>query len=378
MSKRPRVVIVAGARPNFMKVAPVIRGLESKVDLEFVHTGQHYDWAMSKVFFEDLDLPKPDLNLEVGSGSHAEQTAAVMIAFERYLAEVPADAVVVVGDVNSTLATALTATKLGIQVAHVEAGLRSADWSMPEEINRVLTDRISTWLFTPSSDADENLLREGIPAEQIHRVGNVMIDSLLGHLPEAERRTPALRSSLGLDDEYALLTLHRPSNVDVRSNLSEIMRAIGQISKRIPIIFPAHPRTEQKVRDLDIRLPKRVILVEPLRYLDFLALMSQASLLLTDSGGIQEETSVLGIPCITLRNNTERPITCSLGTNVVAGTQGKNIVSFSLQALEREWKPADIPLWDGKAGERVAAVLVESLFGNMAPLQEVNPSGESV
>ncbi|MEX1133490.1 MAG: UDP-N-acetylglucosamine 2-epimerase (non-hydrolyzing) [Acidimicrobiia bacterium] len=378
MSSRPRLAVVAAARPNFMKVAPVMQALKAWIDLDLIHTGQHYDRAMSSAFFEELDLFEPDVNLGVGSGSHAVQTAGVMVALEKRLTEVPVDALLVVGDVNSTLASALTAAKMGIPVAHVEAGLRSRDWSMPEEINRVLTDRLSTWLFTPSSDADANLVAEGIPLGQIHLVGNVMIDTLLAHLPRARRRAEALQASLGLEADYALLTLHRPSNVDDRSTLSEMMEAISQVSKRLPVVFPMHPRTETRMRELDIRLPDRVLRAEPFGYTDFLALMQQARLVLTDSGGIQEETSVLGVPCVTLRDSTERPITCTLGTNIVAGTRAEDIVAASLVAIDKSWEPADIPLWDGRASERVAAVLVDSLLGANQQLKEMKMAGEVV
>ena len=363
MVDRPRVAVVAGARPNFVKVAPLIKSLEGSVRVDLIHTGQHYDRAMSKTFFEDLGIFEPDVNLGVGSGSHAEQTAGVLVTMEKRLSEVPVDVLVVVGDVNSTLASALAAVKLRIPVAHVEAGLRSGDWSMPEEINRVVTDRLSTWLFTPSEDADANLLAEGAPADRIHRVGNVMIDTLLSQLPAARSRSETLTRSLGIEEDYALLTLHRPSNVDDWTTLTEITEAIRQISKRVLVVFPMHPRTRGRIADLGIRLPDRVLALDPLGYNDFLALMASARLVLTDSGGIQEETSVLGIPCVTLRESTERPVTCSLGTNTLAGTAAPNIVSASLAAMERSWKPAQIPLWDGKSSERVADVLVKDLLG---------------
>lgn len=277
--------MVAGARPNFMKVAPVMKALAGWVDVELVHTGQHYDWAMSSAMFEDLGLPEPDVNLEVGSGSHSQQIAGVMLAMEPLLAAAPPDAVLVVGDVNSTLAGALTATKLGIRVAHVEAGLRSGDWSMPEEVNRVLTDRLSYWLFTPSSDADVNLRSEGTPEDRIHLVGNVMIDSLLEHLPRARERLGTLRNALGVEGRYGVLTLHRPSNVDDRAVLQEIVQALDEISPQLPILFPAHPRTIGRLDGWGMELPPGVRCIEPLGYLDFLSLMCGASLALTDSGG---------------------------------------------------------------------------------------------
>lgn len=368
--------MVAGARPNFMKVAPVMRALEGSVEVQLVHSGQHYDWSMSEAMFEDLSIPDPDINLEVGSGTHSEQTARVMLALEPVLTARRPDAIVVVGDVNSTLAAALTAAKLGIPIAHVEAGLRSRDWSMPEEINRVLTDRLSDWLFTPSSDADANLVAEGIPIERIHLVGNVMIDTLMEHLPRARDRLDALKAGLRVDGRYALLTLHRPSNVDHRVALARIARAIGELSEQLPVVFPAHPRTVQRLNEWDIELAGGVRRTEPLGYLDFLGLMSGAGLVLTDSGGIQEETSALGVPCVTLRDNTERPITCDLGTNRVAGGDPYEIVRVARLALEENETREDIPLWDGEAGKRVASVLIRDLVG--IDIDEKQLTGEVV
>ena len=303
-----------------MKVGPVMKALAGHAQVELVHTGQHYDDRMSSNFFRDLAIPQPDINLGVGSGSHAEQTAGVLIAYEEHLMRRRPDAVVVVGDVNSTLAAALAAAKLGIPVAHIEAGLRSRDWSMPEEINRVLTDRLSQWLFTPSADADENLLAEGIDPSRIHLVGNVMIDSLLSVLPTARSSFPDLSVKYGLSSKgYAVLTLHRPSNVDAEPNLRAILEGVSKIGENLPVLFPVHPRTRAQLEALDIRLGDGIRLLEPLGYVDFLALLDQAALVLTDSGGVQEETSVLGVPCLTLRPNTERPITCEMGTNQVVG-----------------------------------------------------------
>jgi UDP-N-acetylglucosamine 2-epimerase (non-hydrolysing) len=316
---------------------------------------------MSRAFFEDLGMPDPDVNLNVGSGSHAEQTAAVMVAFERYLRRRRPAAVAVVGDVNSTLAAALTASKLGIPVAHIEAGLRSHDWSMPEEINRVLTDRLSTWLFTPSPDGDENLLAEGIDRRRIHNVGNVMIDTLLRNLPAAEQRAAAVQRSVGIEGDYGVLTMHRPSNVDEREAFENILTAVGRVARSLPIVFPIHPRTRGTIDKLGLRVDEGIHCVEPLGYLDFLALMTQARLVLTDSGGMQEETSVLGIPCVTIRRNTERPITCTLGTNRIAGVDPEAIVSLSLAALDTVWRPAQIPLWDGQTGSRIADILSRDL-----------------
>jgi UDP-N-acetylglucosamine 2-epimerase (non-hydrolysing) len=356
---RPRISVVAAARPNFMKVGPVLRPLEGRASVELIHTGQHYDHAMSQSFFADLGLPEPDINLGVGSGSHAEQMAGVMTTFERHLSQSLADAVVVVGDVNSTLAAALVAAKLLVPVAHVEAGLRSRDWSMPEEVNRVLTDRLSTWLFTPSEDGDANLIAEGIEKDRISFVGNVMIDTLFEHLPEARARSSRLRESLDLPGDYALLTLHRPSNVDEMEQLMGLLGAIGRIGTDCPVVFPVHPRTRAQLAEHG--LPPSIRAVDPYGYIDFLGLLSSAALALTDSGGIQEETSVLGVPCLTLRHNTERPITVDLGTNRVVGTDPATIVAAASDALSRSWSPAEIPLWDGMAGERIAEVLVTDL-----------------
>jgi UDP-N-acetylglucosamine 2-epimerase (non-hydrolysing) len=359
-----RVLHVVGARPNFMKVAPIMREM-AKYPQEFeqilVHTGQHYDDNMSKVFFEDLELPQPDIYLGVGSGSHAQQTARIMLAFEPVLLEHRPDWVIVVGDVNSTVACTLTAAKLGVKVAHVEAGLRSFDRTMPEEYNRVLTDHIADLLFTTEPSANENLRREGIPEEKIHFVGNVMIDTLLRH----KERALALDvlGEYGLQPQgYALLTLHRPSNVDVPEVLSGILDALAEIQARLPILFPAHPRTVRRVREFgfEARLAAMPYLrvTEPLGYLGFLNLMANARLVLTDSGGIQEETTILGVPCLTLRENTERPVTVTQGTNTVVGSDPQRIVAEALAILDGKGKAGRVPeLWDGQAAERIVAVL---------------------
>jgi UDP-N-acetylglucosamine 2-epimerase (non-hydrolysing) len=361
-----KVINVVGARPNFMKIAPIVKAMERRAT-EFaplvVHTGQHYDPGMSDAFFRDLDLPKPDRYLGVGSGSHAAQTAAVMERFEPVVLEEKPDWVLVVGDVNSTLACALVCVKLGIKVAHVEAGLRSRDRTMPEEINRLLTDQIADVLFTTSSDADENLRAEGIPAERIHLVGNVMIDSLFLHLEQAKAST--IRDELGVaSSDYAVLTLHRPSNVDDRETFAGIIEALGQIGRRLPIIFAVHPRTRKAIADLGLEElvngSHGLRLIDPLGYLDFMWLYSGARLVLTDSGGIQEETTALGIPCLTLRENTERPITVEMGTNVVVGTDQSKITAAAFSALDRgrDVSPRRIPpLWDGRAAERIADIL---------------------
>jgi len=361
-----KVINVVGARPNFMKVAPIVAALKKRPD-KFrplvVHTGQHYDTAMSDTFFADLELPAPDIHLGVGSGTHAAQTAAVMQRFEPVAVEENPDWVLVVGDVNSTLASALVCVKLGIKVAHVEAGLRSRDRTMPEEINRLLTDQIADLLFTTSEDADQNLLAEGIPAERIKFVGNVMIDSLIKNLERARRST--IKNQLGLaGDSYAVLTLHRPSNVDNKETFERILAALEVISRSLTIVFPVHPRTRKTIADLG--LSKRIEdltnlrVIDPLGYLDFLNLYSTARLVLTDSGGIQEETTSLGIPCITLRENTERPVTVEVGTNVIVGTDTQKIIAAANAALNGSAKPArQVPLWDGHAAERIVDVLEE-------------------
>ena len=359
-----KVINVVGARPNFMKVAPIVAAMKQRPN-EFLplvlHTGQHYDASMSEAFFTDLNLPTPDIHLEVGSGSHAVQTAAVMQRFEPVVLNEKPDWVLVVGDVNSTIACALVCVKLGIKVAHVEAGLRSRDRTMPEEINRLLTDQIADLLLTPSPDADVNLLAEGIPAERIKFVGNIMIDSLFSNLERARQST--IKSQLGLTEgEYAVLTLHRPSNVDHRETFERILSALEAISDSLPIVFPVHPRTRKTLGEFGLseRLGSRrnLRLVDPLGYLDFLNLYSTARLVLTDSGGIQEETTALGIPCLTLRENTERPITVELGTNVVVGTDTQRIISEAGAILNGHMKDArQPPLWDGHTAERIIAEL---------------------
>jgi len=355
-----RIINVVGARPNFMKIAPVIdemRRRSTRIESLLVHTGQHYDESMSDSFFDDLQIPRPDLHLAVGSGSHSEQTARVMIAFEKVLLERPADWVVVVGDVNSTMAASIVASKQLVKVAHVEAGLRSGDRTMPEEINRLVTDAIADLLLTPSRDANENLAREGIPAEKIKFVGNVMIDTLYRNLDHA-RNSPIL-DKLGLSKgEYCAMTLHRPSNVDSKETLSGILDALELISHRLPIVFPIHPRTRMRLEEFGlnqrIRNLKGLISIEPLGYLDFLNLYSNSRLVLTDSGGVQEETTALSIPCLTLRNNTERPITVTEGTNRVVGNDPEVIKREAFAALERPLTSNPAPeLWDGNAASRI-------------------------
>src|SRR6266567_3159735 len=361
-----KVINVVGARPNFMKVAPIVDAMKRR-EREFaplvVHTGQHYDEMMSDAFLRDLDLPEPNVYLGVGSGSHAAQTAAVMQKFEPVVLQEKPDWVLVVGDVNSTLACALVCVKLGMKVGHVEAGLRSHDRAMPEEINRLLTDQIADRLFTPSRDADDNLRGEGIPEDRICFVGNVMIDSLLNQLKHA--RSSTIRAQLGVaDSDYAVLTLHRPSNVDERGTFSRILDALEKIARRLPIIFPVHPRTRKTIAELgltdQVQRMNGLRLLEPLGYLDFLRLFSGARVVLTDSGGLQEETTALGIPCLTLRESTERPITVELGTNVVVGSDPQRISTAALAALDRPRAnntPRVPPLWDGHAADRILDVL---------------------
>ena len=350
-----------------MKVAPIVAAMKNRPEVFqplVVHTGQHYDAEMSDSFFRDLNLPQPDTHLGVGSGSHAVQTAAVMERFEPVVLREKPDWVLVVGDVNSTIACALVCVKLGVKVAHVEAGLRSRDRTMPEEINRLLTDQIADVLFTPSHDADANLRAEGIPEERIRFVGNVMIDSLQQNLERA-RKSP-VRSELNVDGiDYAVMTLHRPSNVDFSETFARILDALETISARLPVVFPVHPRTRKTIAELGlsdrVSAMKNLRVVDPLGYLDFLNLYSGSRLVLTDSGGIQEETTALGIPCLTLRENTERPITVELGTNVVVGTDPEKIVNAAAAALNGAAKKTarQPPLWDGHTSERILDVLEE-------------------
>lgn len=359
-----RIINVVGARPNFMKIAPVIdemRRRPDRIQSLLVHTGQHYDDSMSDSFFEDLEIPRPDINLGVGSGTHSEQTARVMLAFERVLLEHPADWVVLVGDVNSTMAAAIVGAKSGVRVAHVEAGLRSRDRTMPEEINRVVTDAIADLLLTPSKDANENLLREGVPENKICFVGNVMIDTLFRSLNRARESSVLDRLKITAGN-FCVMTLHRPSNVDDRNTLSGILDAIETIGQRLPVVFPVHPRTRERLRQfgLNERIEKTssLVITDPLGYLDFLKLYSNSRLVLTDSGGIQEETTVLGIPCLTLRQNTERPITVTEGTNRVVGNDPSRILREALAALEGSARTARAPeFWDGHAAIRIVDAL---------------------
>ncbi len=365
-----RVLSVVGARPNFMKVAPLARALAAYADSiehAICHTGQHYDYTMSQAFFEDLELPAPAFYLGVGSGSHAEQTARIMLAFEPVCREWAPDLVVVVGDVNSTISCTLTAVKLGIETAHIEAGLRSFDRSMPEEINRIATDAICDWHFCTEPSGVENLRREGMPPERVFLVGNTMIDSLLAAMPRIEQ-CPIV-AELGLEPgHYAVVTLHRPSNVDDRQQLAMLLEVLAELSERLPVIFPIHPRTRHNIGRFQLEAlvanARALRLLEPQRYVHFLALVRQAALVLTDSGGIQEETTVLGIPCITLRTTTERPITLECGTNVLVPPERQRIRAALDQVLRRPERDHCIPpLWDGKAAERIARIIADNILG---------------
>ena len=357
-----KVLSVVGARPNFMKLAPVARALAARDGAThiIVHTGQHYDASMSDDFFRDLGIPAPDYNLEVGSASHAQQTAAIMQGFEGVCLKEQPDIVLVYGDVNSTVAAALVAAKLGARVAHVEAGLRSRDWSMPEEINRVVTDRLSDLLFTPSRDGNANLAAEGVAADRVHFVGNVMIDSLVRALPAARERDAARQHGVQ-GGAYAVVTLHRPSNVDVAETSRALLGALTAIARELPVVFPMHPRTRQRWKDFGLNANGNAGLriVEPLNYLDMLGLVAGARLVVTDSGGLQEETSYLGVPCLTVRPSTERPVTCSHGTNRLVTDPGA-LLAAARDGLSRGAQAAaPIERWDGKAAERIAAVLLD-------------------
>ncbi len=363
-SSKIRVLALVGARPNFMKIAPLLRELQARERFEttLVHTGQHYDASMSADFFRDLGIPEPDVNLAVGSGSHAAQTAQVLVGIEDLLVAQRPEVLLLVGDVNSTLAASLAAAKLLIPIAHVEAGLRSGDRSMPEEINRLVTDTLSTWCFTTEPAGGANLRREGIAEEKIHHVGNVMIDTLRANQAQANELDTLER--LGLEaGGYALLTLHRPSNVDDRDTLSGLFEALEEIHRELPVVFPVHPRTSAAIRDLLGGKEPALQLLEPQGYLDFLRLMSQAKFVLTDSGGIQEETTALGVPCLTLRDSTERPITIEEGTNILVGSHADAVRNAARGILDGETKTGRVPdLWDGRASARIADVLERDLW----------------
>jgi UDP-N-acetylglucosamine 2-epimerase (non-hydrolysing) len=358
------ISIIAGARPNFMKIAPLIDAIKfaqkqgNNIDYRLIHTGQHYDEKMSKSFFHELQIPEPDVNLECGGGTQAEQTAAIMIKFEQELIQNPSNLVLVVGDVTSTMACAIVAQKLHVKVAHVEAGIRSGDWAMPEEINRLVTDSITNYFFTTTELANNNLTNAGIDKSRIYFVGNTMIDTLLKQIPRLKK--PSLFDSENLKSgDYFMLTLHRPANVDDEENLSKLLHEIIKNSNNLPIIFPVHPRTRKQIDNLKIAYTN-LILTEPLGYLEFNFLVKNAKAVITDSGGITEETTVLGIPCMTLRDTTERPETCTIGTNELIGTNPKAIKPAMEKLLNGEWKKGSVPeLWDGKTSERIIKHLIE-------------------
>lgn len=357
-----KIVLVAGARPNFMKIAPIIEAVrkarqqDTPIQYSLVHTGQHYDSKMSEEFFVQLDIPQPDINLDAGGGSQAEQTSTIMVRFEKYLLTHPCDLVVVVGDVTSTLACSIVAKKLNVPVAHVEGGIRSGDMTMPEEINRMVTDAISDYFFTTSQTANENLRKEGKRENQIYFVGNTMIDTLLKNIPRL--RKPAFWDEHKLTPGgYFVMTLHRPSNVDNKEQLISILSAIEKGAAGMPMIFPVHPRTKKNISQYGISLPQ-FFMEEPLGYLEFNYLVRHARGVITDSGGITEETTVMGIPCITLRNSTERPETCTIGTNELIGTDPSNIIPALKKIISGQWKKGTIPeLWDGKAAERIVRAI---------------------
>ncbi|MCB9833746.1 MAG: UDP-N-acetylglucosamine 2-epimerase (non-hydrolyzing) [Planctomycetes bacterium] len=357
-----RICAIVGARPNYMKIAPLAWAAADRddVDVVVVHTGQHYDRNMSDLFFEELRIPQPDVNLGVGSGSHAQQTAEVMIRFEKYLLEHPIDVLLVVGDVNSTIACALVASKLHLPVVHVEAGLRSFDRRMPEEINRVLTDAISDLLFVTERSGEDNLRAEGVPAERIHFVGNVMIDTLLRSRELAEKSDVLER--VGLSERgYGVVTLHRPSNVDDESTLRGIWGALATVAAETDLVFPVHPRTRARLAALGLAPPPRMKLLDPVGYLDFLKLQAHAGLILTDSGGIQEEATILGVPCLTLRENTERPVTIEVGCNTLVGVDPAVIEAKALAIVRGETRRPEVPrYWDGRAAERILDVIRNS------------------
>jgi UDP-N-acetylglucosamine 2-epimerase (non-hydrolysing) len=358
--------LIAGARPNFMKIAPIIDALKaaqmrgSRLTYRLIHTGQHYDRAMSGDFFEQLGIPDPDINLEVGSGTQAEQTATIMVRYEKVLINRHSDLCLVVGDVTSTMACSITARKLGVPVAHVEGGIRSGDWSMPEEINRVVTDSVTNWFFTTSETANMNLRRAGITDDRIFFVGNTMIDTLLKQMPRL--RPPVFWDNLGLQPgQYFVVTLHRPANVDGEQQLLRLLHAVAKGTEGLPVVFPVHPRTAKNLRELEGQIPG-MCYVDPQAYLEFNYLVKHAKAVITDSGGITEETTVMGVPCLTLRDNTERPETVTTGTNRLIGTDPVNLGPALAQLMAGHWKKGTIPeKWDGKAAERIVAKLEQLL-----------------
>lgn len=366
--------LIAGARPNFMKIAPIIDALKaaktrgSRLTYRLVHTGQHYDRAMSGDFFEQLDIPEPDINLEAGSGTQAEQTATIMVRYEKILLEQRSDLCVVVGDVTSTMACSIVARKLGVPVAHVEGGIRSGDWTMPEEINRVVTDSIADWFFTTSETANENLRRSGVTDDRIFFVGNTMIDTLLKQLPHL--RPPVFWGELGLKPgRYFVVTLHRPANVDGEHQLLRLLHAVADGTGGLPVVFPVHPRTAKNLRELEGRIPG-IHYVDPQGYLEFNYLVKHAKGVITDSGGITEETTALGVPCLTLRDNTERPETVAIGTNELIGTDPANLGPALTRVMEGRWKKGAMPeKWDGQAAVRIVAEL-ERLLASVKRMDE--------
>ena len=356
------ITIIAGARPNFIKISPIINEIRKKqtegVDIQYslVHTGQHYDKVMSGLFFEELNIPEPDVNLAAGGGSQAEQTASIMVAFEKYLMQHPTDMVMVVGDVTSTMACAIVAKKMCIPLAHVEAGIRSFDMTMPEEVNRIVTDSLTDYYFITSAFAKENLKRNGVPDEKVFFVGNVMIDSLLANLPRL--RKPNEFNQLNLKEkEYIVLTLHRPNNVDDTDNLLTMLHTIDSNVCSIPVVFPIHPRTKQKLDGTDCKF-QNIKFIQPMGYLEFIYLVKQSLAVVTDSGGITEETTIMHIPCLTLRDNTERPETCSIGTNELIGTNPQNLIPALKKLFSGQWKKGGTPeLWDGRTAERIINII---------------------
>jgi UDP-N-acetylglucosamine 2-epimerase (non-hydrolysing) len=366
MSEMIKIICVCGARPNFMKIAPLMRAFKANGGFEtlLVHTGQHYDENMSKLFFDELGIPKPDINLEVGSGSHAVQTSEIMKRFEPVILDFKPDYVLVVGDVNSTIACGLVAVKLGVKLIHVEAGLRSFDRTMPEEVNRVLTDCISDLLFVTEQSGIDNLKREGIDSDKVHFVGNVMIDTLMANRTKAEKSDVLKRLSLTRRD-YGVITLHRPSNVDDVGRFSQIVGAFEEITKEMKLVFPIHPRTRNNLKQTElgerVEAMTNLLLLDPLGYLDFLCLTSNAALVMTDSGGIQEETTILGVPCMTLRENTERPVTITEGTNRLVQLTTEDIVKNYRDIKKQSGKTRSRTprLWDGKAAERIVEIISE-------------------